>query len=141
MSWRRGQRRVSVLAEMALRRERIAARLGELRERDSLTQEQAAARVGVTLRQWQRWEYGESVPYPRNMDQIATKFGISVVEFFDEELPAHHVLEARVELLEGEITELRGAIVALSADALRRTREQQEKDDTDRRQPPAAEDG
>ena len=82
-SWQPPRRRVSVLAEMALRREKIVERLGELREANSLTQEEAARRVGVTHRQWQRWEAGESVPYPRNLDLVASKFGISVQEFFD----------------------------------------------------------
>jgi transcriptional regulator with XRE-family HTH domain len=68
---------------MAIRKERIAARLLELRERENLTQEQAAARVGVTMRQWQRWEAGESVPYSRNLDQIAERFEITVGEFFE----------------------------------------------------------
>jgi transcriptional regulator with XRE-family HTH domain len=106
MSWRGQPRRVSVLAEMALRRERIAERLGELRERDSLTQEQAAAKVGVTLRQWQRWEAGESVPYPRNLDAVASRFGITVAEFFDPEEGAVDrvtVLEAKVDELEKKL--------------------------------------
>lgn len=84
MSWRGQRRPVSVLAEMALRKERVAERLSDLRERGALSQEQAAAKVGVTLRQWQRWEAGESVPYPRNLDSVASAFGISVAEFFDE---------------------------------------------------------
>lgn len=108
MSWREPPRRVSVLAEMALRREKIAQRLGELREINSLTQEQAAAKVGVTLRQWQRWEAGESVPYPRNMDVVASHFGLSVSEFFDNEplaggSPRVLVLEAKVEELERQL--------------------------------------
>lgn len=83
-TWQSGRKRVSVLAEMALRKERVVERLAQLREQHSLTQEQAAQRVGVTHRQWQRWEAGESVPYPRNLDLIASKFGITVGEFFDE---------------------------------------------------------
>lgn len=75
----------------------LAARLGELREGESLTQEQAAAKVGVTLRQWQRWEAGESVPYPRNLDLIASRFGLLIGEFFDETPRA--TLSARVEEL------------------------------------------
>lgn len=84
-SWQRRRRPVSVLAEMALRKERVAQKLASLRERNGLTQEQAAAKVGVTMRQWQRWEAGQSVPYPRNLDGIASKFGITVGEFFDED--------------------------------------------------------
>lgn len=117
MSWRGGRTRVSVLAEMALRKERIAERLGELREAHSLTQEQAAGRVGVTLRQWQRWEAGDSVPYPRNLDQIASKFGLSVAEFFDE--PARFGLRDEVTELQAEVAELKrqmAEMVALATD-------------------------
>lgn len=128
MSWRGQPKRVSVLAEMALRREKIAQRLGELRESNALTQEQAAAKVGVTLRQWQRWEAGESVPYPRNMDVVASKFGLSVSEFFDDEPlggTRTALLEARVEELEQTVTELRAGLAALAADSLTRTQARQ----------------
>lgn len=128
MSWQGGPRRVSVLAEMALRRERIAERLTEIREHNSLTQENAAAKVGVTLRQWQRWEAGESVPYPRNLDAVASRFGLSVADFFDGDLSASAtrsaLLEARVEDLEAQLTEMRAGLAALTADSLRRTRAQ-----------------
>lgn len=124
MSWRPARKRVSVIAEMALRRERISERLGELREQSSLTQEQAAGRVGVTLRQWQRWESGESIPYPRNLDAIASKFGLSVAEFFDETENAS--LREAVAQLRDEVTELRAGLATLSADVLRHTRELEE---------------
>lgn len=81
--WRERRHRVSVLAEMALRKEKVTQRLRELRELHGLTQDQAAARVGINLRQWQRWEAGDSMPYPRNLDTIASAFGITVAEFFD----------------------------------------------------------
>jgi len=86
-SWQGQRRRVSVLAEMALRQEKVSARLLELRERQGLSQEDAARKVGITTRQWQRWETGESMPYPRNLDLVASRFGISVSEFFDEDAP------------------------------------------------------
>lgn len=82
-SWRGRRAAVSVLAEMALRQEKVAQILGELRERNALTQEQAAGKVGVTLRQWQRWEAGESMPYPRNLELIASRFGFEVADFFN----------------------------------------------------------
>lgn len=103
MSWQTKPRRVSVLAEMALRREKIAERLTELREHEGLSQERAAGKVGVTLRQWQRWEAGESVPYPRNLDAVASKFGLSIEEFFDEH-PSGPT--ARVTLLEARVIDL-----------------------------------
>lgn len=82
-SWQRPRERVSVLAALAIKKETVSRQLTELREAHQLTQEKAAAHVGVTMRQWQRWESGESVPYSRNLDAIAEKFGISVATFFE----------------------------------------------------------
>lgn len=39
-----------------------AKQVRALRERLDLTQEEAAAKVGVTRRQWAAWEGGESTP-------------------------------------------------------------------------------
>lgn len=138
-SWQTGRQHVSVLAEMALRREKIVQRLTELREKNSLSQEHAAAKVGVTLRQWQRWEAGQSVPYPRNMDAIASAFGISVQDFFDADPDATTVqlLEARVIELEDQVTELRAGLLALTADSLRHAQGQSKK--RGKGQPPAPE--
>jgi transcriptional regulator with XRE-family HTH domain len=55
---------------------RIAARRAHL----NLTQEDAAAQVGVTHRAYQRWELGEALPYPRNLQRIAEAFGIEMGE-------------------------------------------------------------
>lgn len=98
---------------MALRRERVVERLVHLREQHSLTQEQAAHKVGVTNRQWQRWEAGESMPYPRNLDLIAQRFGITVAEFFDD-MP--EPAASRVDQLEAEVLELREAQRQLQTD-------------------------
>ena len=86
-SWRTGRERVSVLAELAIKKETVSRRLAELRDERDLSQEKAAALVGVTMRQWQRWEAGESVPYPRNLDAIAEHFGINVASFFEDDRP------------------------------------------------------
>lgn len=115
-SWKERRLRVSVLAEMAIRRERVAQRLAQLRETHDLTQEQAAARVGVvTTRQWQRWEAGESTPYPRNLDAIAAAFGIEVADFFtndaampDESMTALRYEVARLREQVQKLTELFG---------------------------------
>jgi transcriptional regulator with XRE-family HTH domain len=124
-SWHGRRSRVSVLAEMALRKELIAERLAELRGTRGQSQEQAAAFVGITVRQWQRWEAGESVPYPRNLEVVASRYGISVAEFFDGPSPVptddamaellerqNANLERQSEILEelrGEVTQLRSA--------------------------------
>lgn len=50
---------------------------------EPLPQDQAAQRAGVTVRQWQRWESGVSVPYARNLAAVADAFGFDVAEFYD----------------------------------------------------------
>jgi transcriptional regulator with XRE-family HTH domain len=100
-SWQTRRQRVSVLAELALRKDNVIQRLIALRDQHGLTQEQAAQRVGVTSRQWQRWESGESMPYPRNLDQIASKFGITVAEFFDKD--GDHRSPVVVNRLDGDL--------------------------------------
>lgn len=90
-SWRSGRERVSVLAALAIQKESVSRKLAQLRithadpqTGKALSQEKAAARVHVTMRQWQRWESGESIPYPRNLEAIAAEFGFEVAEFFDD---------------------------------------------------------
>jgi transcriptional regulator with XRE-family HTH domain len=89
-SWRTGRERVSVLAALALHKESVSRKLLQIREENRdpttgkpLSQERAAARVHATSRTWQRWESGETVPYPRNLEAIAIAFGFDVGEFFD----------------------------------------------------------
>ncbi|HTE63676.1 MAG TPA: helix-turn-helix domain-containing protein [Solirubrobacteraceae bacterium] len=91
---------------MAIQKETVVRRLTELRERHAdpqtgkpLPQEKAAARVGVTMRQWQRWESGGSLPYPRNLEAIADAFQFPVADFFDEPQP-----DAATSLSEGGVT-------------------------------------
>lgn len=86
-SWQGSRARVSVLADLAIRKETVVRKLTELRAAHDLTQERAAAKVGVTVRQWQRWEGGASVPYARNLSQVADAFGFDVSEFDDGQGP------------------------------------------------------
>jgi transcriptional regulator with XRE-family HTH domain len=85
MSWQERHRPVSLLADMALRQERVAQRLAELRERHALSQEKAAQKVGITHRQWQRWENGQSMPRPGNLGEVALAFGVPVTTFYEED--------------------------------------------------------
>jgi len=65
---------------------RVAERLIQLREDLGLSQEEAAARTegAIKLRQWQRWESGESEPYKRNLAKLSETFGIPIAEFFED---------------------------------------------------------
>lgn len=90
-SWQTGRDRVRVAAALAIQRENVMQRLVKLREDvghperpgEPLPQDQAAQRAGVTVRQWQRWESGVSVPYARNLSAVADAFGFEVAEFYD----------------------------------------------------------
>jgi transcriptional regulator with XRE-family HTH domain len=76
---------------LAIQRENVVNRLVRLRTDighpekagEPLPQDQAAAKAGVTARQWQRWESGASVPYARNLSAVADAFGFDVGEFYD----------------------------------------------------------
>lgn len=69
------------LLQMALERQLAAQELGRRiaahRAQRGWTQEDAAQRVGVTYRAYQRWENGDSMPYARNLHRLADAFGVS----------------------------------------------------------------
>lgn len=69
---------------MAEQQARVSERIKKIREDHSLTQEQAASRAEVTLRQWQRWESGESTPYKSSLEKVARAFRVPPAEFYDE---------------------------------------------------------
>jgi transcriptional regulator with XRE-family HTH domain len=51
--------------------------LTEARERAGLTQRQAAAAVGVSMRSWQRYEYGDRTPSRTHRWAIQRLLGIT----------------------------------------------------------------
>lgn len=58
-------------------KERIAQHLREIREKKDMTQEDVARAVGVTTRQYQRWERAVSTPYWRNIEALADVLGVA----------------------------------------------------------------
>ncbi len=76
----------ATLTAMPARSPQVADRLLALREELGLSQEEAVARTNgaITLRQWQRWEKGESEPYKRNLAVLSEVFEIPMGEFFGE---------------------------------------------------------
>lgn len=60
--------------------ERLGARIKELREARQWTQPIAAQRAGVSLRTWQGWEAGTSMPRYQNREKVAQLFGMTVDE-------------------------------------------------------------
>lgn len=109
----------SLLRQMALEKQLVSQRLGQQiarhRARLGLTQEEAASRVGVTHRAYQRWESGEAMPYPRNVEKIAGAFGIGVDELLSEaaRTPAD---EDQIEMLKRIEFKLDRALGALGLD-------------------------
>lgn len=72
--------------KVAPRQPLVAQRLLALREDLGISQEEAVARTdgAVTLRQWQRWEKGESEPYKRNIAKLSDVFSIPISDFFEQ---------------------------------------------------------
>lgn len=73
----------NLCAHMAEPHDRVAERIRRIRNDHALTQEEAASRAGVGLRQWQRWEHGESQPYRSNIERLIREFGVSPADFYD----------------------------------------------------------
>jgi transcriptional regulator with XRE-family HTH domain len=69
---------------MAIEQQKVAEKLAALRAQHGLTQEQASEKAGVAVRQWQRWEGAETMPYPKNLEKLAAAFGLSVSDFFED---------------------------------------------------------
>lgn len=54
------------------------ARLKDLRQKKKLTQQSAAVALGITVRQYQRFECGEQRPGYENLIRIADLFDVSL---------------------------------------------------------------
>lgn len=54
------------------------ARLKQLREKAGQSQKEVAAALEITLRQYQRFEYGEQRPGYENLIRIADYFNVSL---------------------------------------------------------------
>jgi transcriptional regulator with XRE-family HTH domain len=87
-------------------RDRVAARIRKIRDEHTLTQEEAAARAGVGLRQWQRWEHGKSQPYRSNIERLIREFGVSPADFYE----AATAGEDRLERIEAKLDRVLDAL-------------------------------
>jgi transcriptional regulator with XRE-family HTH domain len=89
MSWQSLQEQGNVLLDLAEKQRRVQERLARYRAemappgKKRLTQEEAADAAGVPLRQWQRWEKGETVPHLSNLARLSTALGIPLDDFRD----------------------------------------------------------
>ena len=62
----------------------FSVRLGRRRNEMDLTQEKAAELCGVTLREYQTWEQGKSLPGLPNAARIRAAMGLSLDDLADE---------------------------------------------------------
>ena len=60
----------------------IGARVGELRRRSGLTQQQVADAVGLSVESMSRLETGRTVPSVRRLADIADELGVELRDFF-----------------------------------------------------------
>ena len=60
----------------------ISRSLKGLRKRDKLTQEEVARGIGVSWRNYQRWEKGRVTPRPENVAELAAFFKVSEREIY-----------------------------------------------------------
>ena len=65
-----------------MNRNKISARLIELRTKAGLTQAQAARSMGFRQSTYSMWEHGQRVPRDDNKKRIAEFFEASVAEIF-----------------------------------------------------------
>ena len=65
-----------------------ANRLLEYRKRNSLSQEELAARIGVSRQAVSKWERAEASPDTDNLIALARLYGVSLDEMLDAELPS-----------------------------------------------------
>ena len=93
LSWKEREEQAIVLFELARQQRAVQERLARFREemappgRERLTQEEASERAGVPVRQWQRWEKGETVPHLKNLERLAERLGIPLDDFRDATEP------------------------------------------------------
>lgn len=62
----------------------LGKRIAQRRKAAGLNQAEAAAAVGATLRNYQRWEAGETLPHLRQLPVIAAGLGTTVSELIEE---------------------------------------------------------
>lgn len=97
---------------MSIPEERIAGRMRSARKRLGISQEQAAHRLGVSLRTYARWERGESLGFIGHLDEIAPVLQTSEDNLLGGEIlhsngPTVQDLAAKLDQMMDEIRRLR----------------------------------
>ncbi len=72
----------------------IANRLVELRKKNSLSQEELAAKLGLSRQAVSKWERAEASPDTDNLICLAKIYNISLDDLLKNEAPVEHIVEA-----------------------------------------------
>lgn len=121
-SWQIGEEIVSLLRALDAKDTDLGARLRAYAAALGITSDEDAARkVGVSYRQYQRWLSGESEPRARSIRQIAEAFSIPVSDLVG--LPDESQLDRIEGTLTALIVELRAAGVIEPAEPVSQAEE------------------
>lgn len=117
--------RLSVAAQMAEYRQRIAEQIRREREKRGWRREDLAQKTGASYRQIERWETAKSRPQAANIKKLAEVFEVDVsvlrpdLEAEEEELRQYLVrVETNQERILAEIAAMRDAHAAAEARVL-----------------------
>jgi transcriptional regulator with XRE-family HTH domain len=97
------RRRVNEQKEQRSTVEALSARIREARGERGLTQDEVARRVGVTVRAYQRWEEGASMPHRRNLDRLREVLGVDRSEPPHIEGPVENRFDRLEELVQQSV--------------------------------------
>lgn len=103
----------SVMARMPISPESLAAKLIELGEQHALGQGERADFIGVSDRQYKRWEKGETVPQMPNVRKIVDAYGLDLPTFLAEVSDPSGSLTDRLERIEATLDHLAEVMDAL----------------------------
>ena len=90
----------SVLAHMPIESDAFARTLIRLGERHLLSQEERADKIGISARQYARWEEGQVVPRLSNVRRVAAAYNIDPTLFLAELSDDSGSLEDRLDRIE-----------------------------------------
>jgi transcriptional regulator with XRE-family HTH domain len=110
----------NLLRDMAVTRERVAEQLLALRQLHGtadkpLSQEKAAQRADVQVRDWNRWENKHTTPHISSLGKVAEAFDIPLDVFDDgREDRSSTPLSDRLDRLESELQTTRALLTAVA---------------------------
>ena len=95
-------------------RDTIGKNVKNLRLAQGMTQEQVAREVGMTWRNYQRYEKGKIVPRNENLEKLAKVFGVEPAVILGQ-MPGPHGIEQNVQQLARTVAVLEAQVHELVA--------------------------